>query len=70
MTPNVDVRAFMYHDVRDMKDTAFKTRLGLKSFLSTLQFKNQLKYITERYEIISAYDLPSVFSSPVLQKTF
>ncbi len=50
----------MYHDIRDTKDTPFKSRMTLKSFLGVDQFKRQLSYIKKKYKIISIYDLPNI----------
>jgi len=50
----------MYHDIRDVKDTLFKSRITLKSFLRVDQFKSQLSYIKKKYKIISIYDLPNI----------
>jgi|TARA_R110000772_G_scaffold76389_1_gene165015 peptidoglycan/xylan/chitin deacetylase (PgdA/CDA1 family) len=54
------IKAFMYHDIRDVKDTLFKSRITLKSFLRVDQFKSQLSYIKKKYKIISIYDLPNI----------
>lgn len=54
------IKAFMYHDIRDVKDTLFKSRIALKSFLRVDQFKSQLSYIKKKYKIISIYDLPNI----------
>ena len=42
----------MYHDIRDPKESLFPRRLTLRSFVSPLQFKRQLKFITENYRVI------------------
>lgn len=50
------LRTFMYHDVRDAKDTKFPERYNLKSFLNLEQFDKQVKFIAENYDIISPHD--------------
>jgi len=45
-------KAFMYHDIRDPQYSAYPRRLELRSFVSTTQFKCQLKFITENYRVI------------------
>ena len=50
-TPSVT--SFMYHDVRNIYDSRYKKRYELKSFLTVEQFEKQIKYITERYKVIS-----------------
>ena len=50
------LRTFMYHDVRDVKDTKFPDRYNLKSFLNLEQFDKQVKFIAENYDIISPQD--------------
>ena len=42
----------MYHDIRNPKESSFPRRLTLRSFVSPLQFKRQLKFITENYRVI------------------
>jgi len=42
----------MYHDIRDPHRNAFPRRLELRPFVSTAQFKCQLKFITENYRVI------------------
>ena len=46
------IRAFMYHDIRDPRQSPFPRRLTLRSFVSPAQFKCQLKFITENYIVI------------------
>ena len=46
------IKAFMYHDIRNPKESFFPRRLTLRSFVSPLQFKRQLKFITENYRVI------------------
>ena len=46
------INAFMYHDIRNPKESFFPRRLTLRSFMSPLQFKRQLKFITENYRVI------------------
>lgn len=47
----------MYHDIRDLNNTKFKSRLQLKSFLNVKQFRNQIKYLKQNYTIIDPIDL-------------
>ena len=54
------VRAFMFHDVRDLNETKFPTRYNLKSFLSKKEFNHQINYINKKYKIISSLDLPHI----------
>lgn len=46
--------AFMFHDVRDCIDEKYKRRYDLKSFLTVSQFEKQIKYIIDRYKVISS----------------
>ena len=50
----------MYHDIRDLNNTYFKTRLKSKSFLNIKQFQNQLKYIKQNYIVINPIDLLNI----------
>ena len=50
----------MYHDIRDLSNTSFQSRLKLKSFLTVSQFKFQLDYLLDNYEIISTIDLSNI----------
>ena len=43
------IRAFMFHDVRDLTETKFPTRYNLKSFLDKTQFLHQLDFINNKY---------------------
>ena len=52
-----NIRAFMYHDVRDLEDTKFPERYKLKSFLNVKQFENQIDYIKNNYTIIKSSDI-------------
>lgn len=52
-----NLRTFMYHDVRDNKDTKFPDRYNLKSFLNLEEFEFQLKHISENYDIVSPEDI-------------
>ena len=45
-------KAFMYHDIRDPQQSSHPRRLELRSFISTAQFKHQLKFITKNYRVI------------------
>ena len=47
----------MYHDVRDPDQTAYPRRYEGTSFLTTLQFEQQLDYLESRYTIVSLSDL-------------
>jgi hypothetical protein len=51
------IRAFMYHDIRDLSETNFPERYKLKSFLNKRQFEHQINLINEKYEIISSEDI-------------
>tara|TARA_B110000977_G_scaffold109315_1_gene142275 strand:+ start:16759 stop:17670 length:912 start_codon:yes stop_codon:yes gene_type:complete len=54
------IRAFMFHDVRDLNQTKFPSRYNLKSFLDKGQFQHQLGIINEKYKIVSSLDLPNI----------
>jgi len=54
------LRAFMYHDVRDIHDTDFPRRYEAKSFLSKAQFEYQVNLLSEKYQIISSLDIFSI----------
>ena len=54
------IRAFMFHDVRDLTETKFPTRYNLKSFLDKTQFLHQLDFINNKYKIISSRDVPHI----------
>lgn len=47
----------MYHDVRNPEQTAFPRRYEGTSFLTTLQFKQQLDFLESRYAIVSLSEL-------------
>ena len=51
------IKAFMYHDIRNPQYGGYPRRLELRSFLSTSQFKCQLKFITENYTVIEPQHL-------------
>jgi peptidoglycan/xylan/chitin deacetylase (PgdA/CDA1 family) len=51
------IKAFMYHDIRDPQYSGYPRRLELRSFVSTTQFKCQLKFITENYTVIEPQHL-------------
>ena len=54
------IRAFMFHDVRDLTQTKFPGRYDLKSFLDKSQFQNQINFINKKYKIISSLDVPKI----------
>lgn len=54
------LQSFMYHDVRDLNETAFPKRYVLKSFLRRKQFENQLDYIQKNYEVIHSRDILNI----------
>jgi len=54
------VRAFMYHDVRDLADTEFPDRYNLRSFLTKNEFKKQIDIIKSRYVIIKSTDIHTI----------
>ena len=54
------IRAFMFHDVRDLTQTKFPGRYNLKSFLDKNQFQNQVNFINKKYKIISSLDVPNI----------
>lgn len=68
------LRTFMYHDIRNPEDTPFPNRYKLRSFLTEKQFLAQLKYISERYVIISSLDILKIdlkdFKSDLVVLTF
>ena len=51
------MKTFMYHDIRDYKNTKYPSRLKLKSFLTVDEFREQLKYISKNYQIINPHDI-------------
>ena len=42
------IRAFMFHDVRDLNQTKFPGRYNLKSFIDKQELSNYLKFIVDR----------------------
>ena len=54
------IRAFMFHDVRDLNQTKFPGRYNLKSFIDKKQFNHQLNFINKKYKIISSLDVPNI----------
>jgi peptidoglycan/xylan/chitin deacetylase (PgdA/CDA1 family) len=48
------LRSFMFHDVRDLKDTKYPKRYELKSFLQWDDFKERIRIISNRYKVISS----------------
>ena len=54
------IRAFMFHDVRDLSQTEYPTRYNLKSFLNKKEFIHQLNFINNKYKIISSLDVPNI----------
>lgn len=53
------LRAFMYHDIRDLKEKTYEKRYLLKSFLNCNQFEKQVEEIKKNHEIISCSDVLS-----------
>jgi len=51
------IRAFMYHDVRDLDETIFPKRYELRSFLRKKAFLNQIEYIKNNYTIIKSNEI-------------
>lgn len=54
------IRAFMYHDVRDLADTNFPDRYKLRSFITKKQFRHQIDLIKSRYVIIKSTDIHNI----------
>ncbi len=54
------IRAFMYHDIRDLDEKKFEKRYSLKSFLNLKQFEYQIEIIRNKYNIIRSLDLKSL----------
>ena len=54
------IKALMYHDIRDYSNSRYIERYKLKSFMTVDQFKEQLKYLVNNYNIISTSDIPSI----------
>ncbi len=54
------IKAFMFHDIRDHDNTKYIERYKLKSFMTVKEFKNQLDYLIEEYDIISSSEIPNV----------
>ena len=50
----------MYHDIRDHNNTKYLKRYKLKSFITVKEFKNQLEYLTEEFNIISSSEIPNI----------
>ena len=54
------IRAFMFHDIRNLEDTNYPKRYNLKSFLNEEQFKYQVNLIKNKYKIISSLDVKNI----------
>ncbi len=54
------VRAFMFHDVRDLSETNYPERYKLKSFLRKKDFEFQIEHILNRYEVIRSDELNKI----------
>ena len=54
------IRAFMFHDIRNLENTNYPKRYNLKSFLNEEQFKYQVNLIKDKYKIISSLDVKNV----------
>ena len=51
------ITAFMFHDIRDNEDKRYEKRYKLKPFLTTSEFKTQLNFITQNYNVINSNQL-------------
>jgi peptidoglycan/xylan/chitin deacetylase (PgdA/CDA1 family) len=47
----------MYHDVRDFEDTSFPSRYAGTSFLTRLEFRQQLDFLEEHFTVVSLREL-------------
>jgi len=54
------IRAFMFHDIRNLENTNYPKRYNLKSFLDEEQFKYQVNLINNKYKIISSLDVKNI----------
>jgi len=54
------IRAFMFHDIRNLENTKYPKRYELKSFLNEEQFKYQVNFIQNKYKIISSLDIKNI----------
>jgi hypothetical protein len=54
------IRAFMFHDIRNLENTNYPNRYNLKSFLNEEQFRFQVDKIRNRYKIISSLDVKNI----------
>ena len=54
------IRAFMFHDIRNLEYTNYPKRYNLKSFLNEKQFKYQVNLIKNKYKIISSLDVKNI----------
>lgn len=54
------IRAFMFHDIRNLENTNYPKRYNLKSFLNEKQFKYQVNLIKNKYKIISSLDVKNI----------
>ncbi len=54
------IRAFMFHDIRNLENTIYPERYNLKSFLNEEQFKFQVDKIRNKYKIVSSLDIKNI----------
>lgn len=54
------IRAFMFHDIRNLENTSYPERYNLKSFLNEEQFKFQVDKIRNKYKIVSSFDIKNI----------
>jgi len=54
------IRAFMFHDIRNLEDTNYPKRYSLKSFLNKKQFEFQIEIIRNNYKVISSKDVKNI----------
>lgn len=57
------IKSFMYHDIRDNKNSNFDNRYNLKSFMNINDFKNQLKYLKNNFNIINSSEIQDCLNS-------
>ena len=57
------IKALMYHDIRNYSDSKYIERYKLKSFMTADQFKKQLRYLINNYNIINTSDIPKYLES-------
>lgn len=51
------VQTFMYHDIRDLHETAYPRRYELRSFIRKAEFHRHLDILVRDYEIISPHQI-------------